>query len=395
MYPPSVGGHHRIHGLLSEFPAAGDVVVRFCHCGPVARWYTTTDSSVGHSNIINITDDYVEFRDTSVVYDVLKLPELINYPSFGWRPLLKHCQPTKLRRVAETADLIINEGPYQVPPLADRYGSTPVIYSSHNVESESHEWLRSKPFGDRLHRQIHRHEKRALNEADAVICTSNRDRREFEQRYGPISSPILVIPNAVSGSLLRNSSPVTSRERLLKRKYDIDRNVPIGLFVGSDYGPNVSAARDVVEMASRTSERAESVHFFIVGSVGDKLDPMHENVTVTGFVEDIEPFFDAATFALNPIRHGGGTNIKLVDYFARELPVITTEFGARGFDVAHGDEVLFAETTDEFLESIFDLLRVESHQSALGQRARQYVEEGFTWEVVSRELRQELGLLFE
>jgi hypothetical protein len=36
--------------------------------------------------------------------------------------------------------------------------------------------------------------------------------------------------------------------------------------------------------------------------------------------------------ALNPVTQEGGTNLKILDYLAHGLPVISTEFGMRGYD---------------------------------------------------------------
>ena len=38
--------------------------------------------------------------------------------------------------------------------------------------------------------------------------------------------------------------------------------------------------------------------------------------------------FDAADVALNPMQSGSGTNLKMLDYFAAGLPVVTTAIGA-------------------------------------------------------------------
>ena len=38
------------------------------------------------------------------------------------------------------------------------------------------------------------------------------------------------------------------------------------------------------------------------------------------------------SFAVNPVFSGGGSNVKNADYLALGLPILTTNFGIRGFE---------------------------------------------------------------
>ena len=44
--------------------------------------------------------------------------------------------------------------------------------------------------------------------------------------------------------------------------------------------------------------------------------------------------------ALNPMRTGSGTNLKVIEYLAAGVPVVSTPFGVRGLDVVDGDHLL-------------------------------------------------------
>src|SRR5439155_1549071 len=73
--------------------------------------------------------------------------------------------------------------------------------------------------------------------------------------------------------------------------------------------------------------------FLVVGSVGRPADSAGR-VRVTGAVDDVLPFLRAADVALNPMTEGGGVNLKVPEYLAMGLPVVTTRFGMRGLDIA-------------------------------------------------------------
>jgi len=54
----------------------------------------------------------------------------------------------------------------------------------------------------------------------------------------------------------------------------------------------------------------------------------------------VTPYFAAADAGLNPIVRGSGANVKLFEYLATRLPVISTAFGVRGTDLQPGIDYL-------------------------------------------------------
>ena len=55
---------------------------------------------------------------------------------------------------------------------------------------------------------------------------------------------------------------------------------------------------------------------------------------------------EIAGVALNPMLYGGGTNLKLLDYFAAGTPVVSTEIGIRGTGAEAGRHLLVAPIDD-------------------------------------------------
>ena len=56
----------------------------------------------------------------------------------------------------------------------------------------------------------------------------------------------------------------------------------------------------------------------------------------------------AADIAINPILRGSGTNLKMLEYLAAGLPIITTQEDDRGLDLEHLDSAIISEI-DRFL----------------------------------------------
>jgi hypothetical protein len=57
---------------------------------------------------------------------------------------------------------------------------------------------------------------------------------------------------------------------------------------------------------------------------------MGEMIKTTELAPDGEGTFNASDFAINPISTGSGTNVKMMEYLAAKLPILTTSFGKRG-----------------------------------------------------------------
>jgi len=212
----------------------------------------------------------------------------------------------------------------------------------------------------------------------------------YRNEFGS-TAPDVVAPNGTYEESIRPHNPDAEGVSQLRSRYDIAPDATVCLFMGSDYQPNVVAAKHVVEFA----RELPSAEFVLMGTVGNSLDSgeVPGNVTITGYVEgDYEAHFDLADIALNPMTKGGGTNIKLIDYFARSLPVVSTPFGARGINVTHGEEIVVAGVGD-FSAAVARLDSQPGRQTKIGSAARERASERYTWEAASKLLREELTRL--
>ena len=52
---------------------------------------------------------------------------------------------------------------------------------------------------------------------------------------------------------------------------------------------------------------------------------------------------------------GSGQKVKIVEAFSRGCPVIATEFAARGIEHQNGQDILIADTVDEFIEALLEM----------------------------------------
>jgi glycosyltransferase involved in cell wall biosynthesis len=118
--------------------------------------------------------------------------------------------------------------------------------------------------------------------------------------------------------------------------------------------------------------------------------PATDNVTLTGFVEDIRPLVANSMISIAPLLQGGGTRLKILESMALRTPVVATPKGAEGLDVVHGENILIAETAKEYADAAIRLMTDPDLRHRLVENGYQLVKEKYDWSVV---MPQFLGLI--
>jgi glycosyltransferase involved in cell wall biosynthesis len=106
---------------------------------------------------------------------------------------------------------------------------------------------------------------------------------------------------------------------------------------------------------------------------------MPGNVRFTGRVASTAEALAAAQVAVAPVRHGSGTRLKLLEYFAAGLPVVCTPKAAEGLEVEDGRHVRLAETPREIAVAVRGLHADPQACAELGAAARALVEARYDW----------------
>lgn len=86
--------------------------------------------------------------------------------------------------------------------------------------------------------------------------------------------------------------------------------------------------------------------------------------------------------AINPMFHGSGTNLKMFEYMAAALPVVSTRLGARGIEADNTKHLLISEP-DNFKNNIIQLLRDDQLYKNISANSRQLVENKYDWKIIS------------
>ncbi|NNE07413.1 MAG: glycosyltransferase family 4 protein [Gemmatimonadetes bacterium] len=230
----------------------------------------------------------------------------------------------------EAPDLVQFDSLWLTPWASEVPRGVPVVYASHNYETEWYQGqLRRFPFSKSHLRSLHALERRAVARADLVIAVTDEDRDKMIAELGGRADTIRVIPNGFDDEAIRPADEKTKRRA--RRALGLPEDRTIALFSGSNVVPNQDAVESIVHvMAPKASE---DVLFLVAGSIGEAFRGFQrDNVVFTGRMPALTACFQAADVGLNPIRLGSGSNIKVLQYLGAGLPVISTDFGMRGFE---------------------------------------------------------------
>ena len=93
-----------------------------------------------------------------------------------------------------------------------------------------------------------------------------------------------------------------------------------------------------------------------------------ERIVVTGFVEDLTPWFDAARVFVAPLRFGAGIKGKVIESLRHGTPSVITPVAAEGIGISSGVDALIADIDEDFVDAVLrlyeDPLLWEGMQSA-------------------------------
>ena len=255
----------------------------------------------------------------------------------------------------------------------------PSVMFTHNVESEifkrqleNASSLPAKILWQNQYNKMCAFEKEALAEYDIVVAVSDRDATTFQSEFNARKTH--TIPTGVDLDFFGYHPPTKSNHVI---------------FCGSmDWLPNQEAIsyflKDIWPLVLAQCPNAQ---FTVIGRSPPesllKLGEESQNVTFTGFVDDIRDYARHAGCAVIPIRIGGGTRLKAYEAMAMGTPMVSTAIGIEGLPLQAGEDYLHADTTEEFASQVLSLMGDQSLRTRIAEVARTKVEAQFSFQVAA------------
>jgi glycosyltransferase involved in cell wall biosynthesis len=256
----------------------------------------------------------------------------------------------------------------------------PVVCVHHNVESrllhrrglaEAARW-RGWYIGHQA-RLLEREERYWCPRVALNVAVSASD-AETLARIAP-TAPMAVVPNGVDTDYFQPDAGV-------------EKDV---LFVGgSNWFPNRDA-RDhfAAEILPRIRSRGCDARVRWVGhaSAADRAAFREKHgIEMTGYVDDVRPYFrDAACFVV-PLRVGGGTRLKILDAWAMGKAVVSTTVGCEGLEAIDGENILIRDTPADFADAVHAVCADPSLRRQLGSKARATAERIYAWDTLGEHM---------
>lgn len=384
IYPPQGGGQARIYNLYKNIAQEYDVeIVSF----------TNHDQKAFHEEI---ADGVTEIRVPKTQQHQEKewemekgvgvsISDIAMITLSGETP--EYCEA--LRKSISKSDLVVISHPYLYNEVKKHLKDKRFVYEAHNVESVmKKEMLPDTKVSKAFVQSVFDTESECCKNSIFIMTCSDEDQNTLHNTYLIPREKMITIPNGVDTS---STHFITIEERIRNKSKLGLSNEKIGLFMGSWHKPNLDACEFIFELALK----CPATKFLLMGSqcayFEQKKITLPFNVGMLGLVSDTQKdrIFSIVDFALNPMTTGSGTNLKMFDYMAAGIPIISTEFGTRGITQKDGFIVCSNDDMDTYINQF-----ILQEQRTRVDFNYHYVKQEFEWEVIARRLCQRLNTIF-
>jgi polysaccharide biosynthesis protein PslH len=279
-------------------------------------------------------------------------------------------------------DVIHLESLFMTPylPTIRRNCNTPVVLRSHNLEFVIWERIAkgTKNFFKRaylnyLAKKMKKYEISMLNYVDGIASISDEDRQRFYDLG--IQRPIRTIPFGID---LRN--------------YPIHETTQseIALFhIGAmDWGPNIEGIQWFLDKIwMRIHNEFPDLKLYLAGrNMPIANMPVLPNVIYLGEVEDAIQFMESKKIMIVPLLSAGGIRVKIIEGLALQKPVISTSLGAEGLECVHRENIFLADSPEQWLDAIGELINNPNRMAEMGEAGRSHVRTYFDIAGISKTL---------
>lgn len=336
IFPPQTGGHLRSTAIARALARQGHEV----------RVYSLAGRREDYGRGLRVLTQDIEPRLTEetdlglfegllqTLARRLRIPRVWQYGLIarGW-------VPRGLKRHLVEVEVVLCDLPY-VPRVPGPWSSKPWLLISHNLE---HRLLAlGSPRERRFVGWMRGVESRAPRTFDDILPCAPEDQQFFREHDVAGGCALPIVGSAVDGQAYVQPPAVRAAVRASLGLDDDERLI---VFSGSRFGPNLQPLADLKAFCA--SEAAflarHRLRFLVLGSI-EPAAYREGAIIATGRVDEVIPYFAAADAGFNPVTTGSGANVKLFEYLAARLPVLSTRFGVRGTELQPGIDYLEFDT---------------------------------------------------
>jgi glycosyltransferase involved in cell wall biosynthesis len=211
------------------------------------------------------------------------------------------------------------------------------LIDTHDVFSNRHKLYLANNVKPTWFSTTKRQERKGLNRADTIIAIQDIE-KDFLQKL--CDRPVVTIGHSVN-----------------LKKLSCNAKTKTILYVGSKNPINVRSLRFfTAQVFPRIRENVPNVKLVIAGSVCEELEPSISHIETLGRVGDLESAYADAKVVVNPMLYGTGLKIKNIEALGYAKPLVTSPIGAEGLESGIDSAFLVANTVDEWVTSVTNVL---------------------------------------
>jgi len=258
-----------------------------------------------------------------------------------------------------------------------------IVLRSHNLEYMIWEKLARKTINPAkkiylniLSKQLKDYEVKMLNKIDGIAAISLADQIKYE-KLG-CKKPMMTIPFGID---------------IKKYEYKIESNTrkQLNFFhLGSmDWKPNLEAVSWLLnEIWPVLYSDFKNINLHLAGRKMPPwiLEDKIKGVTNHGEVESANQFMNSNDIMLVPLLSAGGMRVKIIEGMALGKTVISTKIGAEGINYKDGENILIANTIEEYKQVIKMLLEHPQMINSIGNKARELVSNYYDNKIITKNL---------
>ena len=340
--PAATGGQVRSVGIARALARIGHSVHIFSTAGR-REDYRAVNLRRGMTVETAIEPRLKESTHLGLTFGMMQsLTRRLDYPRiWQYHMLARGLVPARLKQALREADIVLSDLPY-CPPIPGPWREKPWYLISHNLE---HKLLEQGSARQRRFSKWMRDIERAAPQTYTDIFSCAEEDHAFFKGHDTRSQLRLpMVRCGVDPRLYSFSPEMRPQTRAKLGLTDQDR---VLVFSGSGFAPNVEAFQEIKEFCRAEAEfmARSRVYLLVVGSVSREAY-RDGALIVTGPVPEILPYFAASDAGLNLVTRGSGSNVKLFEYLAARLPVISTPFGVRGTELTAFEDYLPCSRND-------------------------------------------------
>lgn len=370
-YPPNDGSSIAVYNMAKGFINNG------------AELHLLTINTLKHYKKQNeIPQDFLEQshyaavdRDTAVTPIGALMNLFSNESFFVSRFVFKEFEEKIIEKLkANQFDIVHLEGLFVAPyiPIIRKHSKAKITIRTHNVEHliwdrliENEKSAVKRKYLSIQNARLKKLELQILKEADGIVTITDYDKKIFEQ-------------------LGIKTKAVVSPTGIVLDRYAINRSITkinsVFHLASMDWMPNTEAVDWFLDKVwAKHLKNEGNLQFTLAGRFmpDSYLKYGEGNLKVIGSIDDNIQFYNENEIMMVPLQSGSGMRIKIIEGMAMGKVIVSTSIGAEGIPVTHNENIIIADTPEDFANAIKNLSSNQELKNKIGNNARKFIEDNF------------------